>query len=74
MTRNDRLTAEKIIAQAKAFGADLAGIAWVKDLKDLPWLWLSVIMRAEGALFTFSTSPFERSFKLKSKERPTDRH
>lgn len=44
MTGNDRVTGEKIIAQAKAFGADLAGIARVADLKDSPSHWLSQIM------------------------------
>lgn len=44
MTGNDRVTNEKIIAQAKDFGADLAGIARVADLKDSPSHWLSKIM------------------------------
>jgi epoxyqueuosine reductase len=44
ITGNDRATGKDIIAQAKAFGADLAGIARVADLKDSPSHWLSEIM------------------------------
>ena len=39
-----RITSEDVIAQAKEFGADLAGIAQVEDLKDSPSHWLSEIM------------------------------
>lgn len=44
MTGTNRITGEKIIAQAKVFGADLAGIARVADLKDSPSHWFSGIM------------------------------
>jgi epoxyqueuosine reductase len=44
MTGNHQVTGEEIIAQAKVFGADLAGIARVADLKDSPSHRLSKIM------------------------------
>lgn len=44
MTGNNRITAEEIIAQAKVFGADLAGVARVADLKRTPSHRLSEIM------------------------------
>jgi epoxyqueuosine reductase len=40
----DRMTGEKIIAQATGFGADMAGIAQVADLRESPSHWLSEIM------------------------------
>ncbi|MBI9093204.1 MAG: epoxyqueuosine reductase [Desulfobacterium sp.] len=44
MAGNDRVKGENIIAQARGFGADIAGIARVADLKDSPSHWFSEIM------------------------------
>lgn len=53
-----QLTSEEIIARAREFGADLAGIARVADLRDSPSHWLSQVMPAFQGV---GTHPSERS-------------
>lgn len=55
MGEEQKIGGEAIIAQAKVFGADLAGIAPVADLKDSPSHWISEILPEFEEMGVYST-------------------